>query len=298
MNTVASRFVVVAVDGSPDGRRAIHYGVLEALRRGVGLRLVHVREQTVPTAVMLATLPAETLDEIAAGVVKDAEQEARRSGWTEPELDVVLADGPRRQAILEHADDAVILVVGRRSSTVDHLLTGSTTSSLVAHSDVPVISVPESWSPEEQQRGLVVAGVDYCGCEEAHDVVAVALEEALSRKARLELVHAWRPTGAYDALIGSRVLEEEWSVVTRRQLDEQVRGDGRSSTVRWSVSARYERPAIALQQASRQADLVVVGRHGHASRVHRFVGSTTRAVLRSSSCPVLVVPAEMHATRQ
>ena len=252
--------VVVAVDGSPDSDRAVRFAVGEAQRRGHGLRLVHVESQSSMWAPIPSAWPTVTFREVAGAVVKTAAYEARMFGWSGSEIDLVIAHGPRRPAILEHTADASCLVIGRRSSTVDHVLTGSTTSSLAAHADVPVISVPKSWDPDVRY-GLVVTGVDVCRCDEGRDVVSAAFAEAAARGSRLELTHAWRPDGVYDVAIGAN-----------------------------------ERPALALHDISEHADLLVVGRHGHDSRAHRSLGSTARAVLRSSRCPVMVVPTAPHVT--
>jgi nucleotide-binding universal stress UspA family protein len=40
----------------------------------------------------------------------------------------------------------------------------------------------------------------------------------------------------------------------------------------------------------RQADIIVVGMHGHGFMVHALSGSTTERVLHHAPCPVLVVP--------
>jgi nucleotide-binding universal stress UspA family protein len=287
--------VVVAVDGSSDSDRAVRFAVGEAQRRGHGLRLVHVESETSTWAPMPPAWPTVTFHEVAAAVVRTAAEEARLFGWSGSEIDRVISHGPRREAILAHAADASCLVVGRRSSMVDHLLTGSTTSSLAAHADVPAISVPRSWDPDVRY-GLVVAGVDVCTCDQGREVVSAAFAEAAVRGSRLKLTHAWRPDGVYDVAIGARVLETPWADTVRQKLFDMVRAMPVSETVPWSVSARYERPALALHEASEHADLLVVGRHGHDSRVHRSVGSTARAVLRSSHCPVMVVPTVPHDT--
>ena len=40
----------------------------------------------------------------------------------------------------------------------------------------------------------------------------------------------------------------------------------------------------------RQADIIVVGMHGHGFMAHALSGSTSERVLHHAPCPVLVVP--------
>ncbi|MFE2752302.1 universal stress protein [Actinosynnema sp. NPDC059335] len=46
----------------------------------------------------------------------------------------------------------------------------------------------------------------------------------------------------------------------------------------------------ALSRASRQADLLVVGTHGHTRLSEVFLGSVAADCLRHATCPVVVVP--------
>jgi nucleotide-binding universal stress UspA family protein len=49
-----------------------------------------------------------------------------------------------------------------------------------------------------------------------------------------------------------------------------------------------------LDQAhEHQADLIVMGSHGHGSLYEFLVGSVTSGVLRGAKCPVLVIPAKL-----
>jgi len=280
--------VVVAVDGSPDGTRALQYGVEEAHRHGTGLRIVHVQPQTLVMSPMLPLVPGDSLHDIAAHILKQAEQQARDFGWTGPDLDPVLANGGRYLELVEHARDATCLVVGRRSSTVRHLLTGSTSSALAGEAPVPVICVPETWNPDSGMGGRVVVGVERP--EHLHPLLAVAFEEARCRLGRVHLLHAWRPRLQYDAVIGDRVLKQDWVHQTQELLTGLVHDDQPGSDVEWTVEARYTDPAHALHEAGETSDLLVLGRHGYDSGIHRELGSTVRALLRTSTCPVLVVP--------
>jgi nucleotide-binding universal stress UspA family protein len=45
-----------------------------------------------------------------------------------------------------------------------------------------------------------------------------------------------------------------------------------------------------MHAAAVNADLLVLGRHGHTARLGLLVGSTTRTLLRTATCPVVVVP--------
>jgi nucleotide-binding universal stress UspA family protein len=49
-------------------------------------------------------------------------------------------------------------------------------------------------------------------------------------------------------------------------------------------------PAVALVQASRRADLLVIGAKGHNRIADVFPGSVTAHCVRNSACPVVVIP--------
>jgi len=282
--------VVAAIDGTVDSDHALRYAVGEAHRRAAGLRLVHVQPQTVLMAPMLPAVPAATLHEVAAAVVKDAEEAAHAYGWTGPGLEVVIADGPRTPAILDHARDAACIVVGRRHSAAGHLFTGSTSSSLAAHADIPVLCVPSGDGEERATR--VVVGVD--SYETLDELLVAGFDEARSRGIPLEVMHAWRPALVYDAAIGGRVLEHDWADTVRDGLTRRIHRIHSHPDVEWCVTAHYEAPATALHEASEKAALLVLGRHGHEGWSARHLGATVRALLRAAECPVLIVPVARH----
>jgi nucleotide-binding universal stress UspA family protein len=283
----ARQLVMVGVDGSEDGVRALRYAVQEAGRLRAALRLVHVQQGIVVMAPMTPLIPDQSLHEIAAEILKRAEQQARQFGYEGPELEAVLAPGPRHHALLKHSRDASYVVAGRRSSPLQHLVGGSTTSSLAAHASVPVISVPETWQPGPPVR-VVVAGVDQS--HYSAGVLRAAWAQAQARGALLRVVHAWRPLQGYDAAIGDRVLASDWTRTTRSTLTDWVTGVVPDGGVEWSVQPQYERAAVALHEAALFADLLVLGRHGHGAPHGLGLGSTVRTMLRTSPCPVMVVP--------
>ena len=63
-------------------------------------------------------------------------------------------------------------------------------------------------------------------------------------------------------------------------------------TVPVEVEVRHQWPADVLVDDSRNASLVVIGRRGARGWIPEHLGSLARAVLRSSLCPVMVVPVD------
>jgi nucleotide-binding universal stress UspA family protein len=51
------------------------------------------------------------------------------------------------------------------------------------------------------------------------------------------------------------------------------------------------RPGAALAAAAADADLLVIGSHGHSRSVHQLLGSVAEACIRTATCPVVVIPA-------
>jgi len=51
------------------------------------------------------------------------------------------------------------------------------------------------------------------------------------------------------------------------------------------------REKIIKEQERFEADLIVMGSHGHGAIYHLVAGSVTQGVLHDAKCPVLVVPA-------
>jgi nucleotide-binding universal stress UspA family protein len=278
--------VVVAVDGTPDGRRALRFAVDLAAGCGSPLRLVHVRHDSVMLIPSTPLLPEAVLDEIGSRVLDEALADAGAMGWRGPAPETVLERAPRVSAIVSHSGDARCVVLGRRSSPVQHLA-GSTTNGVAAHSLAPVVCVPASWGPDVRFRRISV-GVDCT--EQSEALVEEAATWAASLQADVVVMHAWRPFAQYDAAISGRAFEERWKAETRPFVDRLVApARSKHPDVHIDVELRYERPVVALHELSQVSDLLVVGRHGRHLRLTPRLGTTARTVLRSTECPALVV---------
>ena len=281
--------LVIGIDGSEDGRRALRYGLALAEREDLSVRLVHVPpHQTDMYAPMMPYLPETTSRTIGEGLLAEAEEEAGEVGFDLSRTTTALAEGSRTPALLAHTDDARYVVLGTRSGA-HHLFTGSTSLSVAAQSPVPVHCVPRTWTTDHAVTGRIVVGLD--GSPADVDVLTEAFLEAAARHATLRLVHAWRPVSPYDAAIVGRTVEGEWEQSARDALTKQVAEvAGRHPDVGWELELDFERVTVAVHKAAKDADLLVLGRHGHLVPPSRVVGSNTRTLLRTATCPVVVVP--------
>jgi nucleotide-binding universal stress UspA family protein len=280
--------IVVGTDGGPDSTRAIAYAVAEARRQRQGLRLVHVVPEAVPMSAMLPLYGVDSLRTVGAQILAAAADTVHELAGDDVELDSVLAHGPRVPALLAHTADASLVVLGRRSSTLARIRTGSTTSAAASRADCPVVAVPEEWTTAPE-RGHVVAAVD--GTAANIDVLHFAFAAAQQRKGDVVVVHAWRPLPPYDVALDSSGAVEAWRSQTEPMIWALVAGlraDFPEVEVR--VDLVFDSVADALVAAGRDADLLVMGRRGEGAHFGTALGSKARAVLRAGVCPVEIIP--------
>ncbi|MER8047734.1 universal stress protein [Streptomyces sp. NPDC094032] len=131
----------------------------------------------------------------------------------------------------------------------------------------------------------IVAGVD--GSPESLAAADWAAREALSRGLPLRLVHAWRwepldlpllqdPTTQQQAAQG--VLREAEAAVAERHPELPLTGRIIGDT-----------PVAALLDASREAELLVLGSRGHGAIAGYLLGSYGQQVIAAARCPVVAV---------
>lgn len=289
MTITAGAPVVVGVDGSAAALDAVRVAVREAEYRQRPLRVVHAFIWPL-TGAPLTPVPGAP---VTAGLRNQAEQyvteAVEQASKIAPDLRItgVVVDGAPTPVLVEEARGAVLTVLGHRGlGGFAGLLLGSVTVQVAARAQSPVMVV----RGEARADGPVVVGVD--GSELSTKAVAFAFEEADRRDASLVAVHAWlfpTPVGPGDILplvydLDAAEGEEE------RTLAESIAGFAdrypqvpvRHRVVRGS-------PGRVLVEASKRAQLVVVGAHGRGAFGGLLLGSVSHAVLHHGHSPLVIV---------
>ncbi|MFH9011690.1 universal stress protein [Streptomyces sp. NPDC017943] len=288
--------VLACVDGSECAAAAAAWAAGEARLRGVALRLLHVSPRLPGAAVPVSA--ADRLREIGTRLVRRTAEDLT-TRCPEPDVDGVQTDGDPAEAVLDDAArGAGLLVAGTRGTGgFPDLVVGSTALRLAAAAPCPVVLVPPrpgafSGGPVAG-RGAppVVLGFD------AHRPVGAAADFAFStaelRASRLRVVQAWVLPAESVSPRSFVVTEEDRATWEDREvldLSDALRPwQEKYPQVRATLDLRLLHPAQALLNASRDADLLVVGRSAEAQPAGRL-GPVAHAVLHHVRRPVAVVP--------
>jgi nucleotide-binding universal stress UspA family protein len=202
--------------------------------------------------------------------------------------------GPAAKALAEACRGAESLVVGSRGrGGFAGLLLGSVSLRVLADACCPVIVVPgQDHGLDRPARNRVVAAVDVD--EPGEDVFEFAFNEASRRGAELTVQHVcdepWIETysGASDVAAQVKAAQEDCAL----RLDSQVRSwHAKFPDVRVTQRVGAGPAASALVDASRAADLIVLGGRRHGDGRHGMkLGPVATTVLQHAECPVAVVP--------
>lgn len=147
--------------------------------------------------------------------------------------------------------------------------------------------------------GTIVVGVD--GSPASNAALRFGAEEAQLRDWKLVAVHAWLyiPPGplAEPGLVPLPSVDVAGTAQALRGAAEAELEDAIAEVFPEEPPVEIERrlvegdPAEALENESRQADLVVVGSRGRSAIAAALLGSVTRHVVDHATCPVVVVKA-------
>ena len=283
--------IVVGVDGSEASLRAVDWAADEATLRGAPLRLVYASLWERYEGTSIAEDLAKPDEQVMAEDIVD--NAARRARRRHPELDVsveVLAEEPE-YALVRESRSASVLVTGTRGrSGLAEALLGSVSLVVAGHAQCPMIVVRGNHDNQARTgtHGRVVVGVGEKPAGSA--AVRFAFDEARRRGVPVEAVRAWRwpahETTDHPLMSGEPARLHEQQAVEALEAalqDAPADVDARRRTVEGPTRR-------VLVDASREADLLVVGAKRRPGHYGLQLGRVAHGVLHHSACPVVIVP--------
>jgi nucleotide-binding universal stress UspA family protein len=272
---------IVGVDGSDEAVDALRWATHHASPRHVEVTAVSAFHVPAIMSMMVAKR-GFGVDELGlqATAGHDLDTAIERVGGN---VTALVVEGQASHVLVDTANEADLLVVGQRGSgdLRSHRL-GSVSRYCATHAQVPVVVVPAPWSPGPNDR--IVVGFD--GSENAAAAVRWALEFA-SPSASITVVSAvevapWLGEALTRERFPDEVAEQEQQMAAAvDELDPERR------TTR---SVVLDAPRVALSDAAKGADLVVVGARGRGVIAAGFLGSVSTWLLQDAAAPVVIVP--------
>jgi nucleotide-binding universal stress UspA family protein len=133
-------------------------------------------------------------------------------------------------------------------------------------------------------KGRIVVGVD--GSDASRDAIRWAYRQSQLTGCALEVIACWYVPDQYAELV---VDENDWNARAESRLDDALAALEDRDDVQITRTVTRGHPAKVLTDASKDAELLVVGSRGHGGFVGMLLGSVSTHVSAHAHCPVVVV---------
>ncbi|PBC40065.1 universal stress protein [Rhodococcus sp. ACS1] len=290
----ARRPIVVGTDGSSSSLQAVAWAAQAAALRRCPLSVIATTFVAGAYGVPIGMPTSFFEDEERNGknrLAAAAEAATRAVPGYSLDIHTTLCTGTPAGELLERSNTAAMIVVGSsRRGIVERGFLGSVSSAVAAHARCPVAvvrSIPDT--DVTQLEGSVVVGVD--GSAHSEPAISMAFEEAALRQCELVAVHAWSDIDLPVHFEGGSV--SGWKQIVTQEtalLSESLAGRAEDfPDVKVRTMVVMDRPVRNLREQADNARLLVVGSRGRGGFTSMLLGSTSRALMHSVRCPLLIV---------
>jgi len=289
------RDIVVGIDDSVAARHALDWAMAEAESSGHQLRVVHAWSPAVWSGMpgLGYSMPPVDLDveRLAHAFLEEqvAKAVAAQPADAVPVLQQDLVRGDAGRVLRDAAKTADLVVVGGRGyGPVKSAFLGSATNYVLHHATCPVMVVPESATPPDRVRRVVV-GVD--GSPSSRAALRWGFDAARRHACPLVAFHACAPVAppGRGPLAGVLDVPTLLTDAKRGVEDELTLALHDREGVVITVDATHGNPAWELIDHTGTEDLLVLGSRGRGGFASLVLGSVATQVAHHAHGPVVVV---------
>ena len=286
--------ILVPMDFSPAGERALAHAAAIAARTGAELHVLHVQELHRDMYGWAAIPDIEAVEKIIADQSRqDLDQAVAKI--KPPVVHEIIRDIRAADAIVRYAEvreiDLIVMGTHARKGVV-RMFMGSVATAVVRDARVSVLIVgPEHILPTDLFR-RILAPVDFS--ESAKAAVRQASAIAGQHDAELIVLHVVEPRilMPYDGMGGTLEQPREKAAAALGQWLDKASLPKPPAEVLVTLGPPDEQ--IVSHAREHTVDLIVMGTVGLSGMGRLLLGSTTERVLRNAPCAVLAQRGEVH----
>lgn len=280
--------VVVGVDGSDDGLRAVKYGAGIAVLTGADLLLANAVDDTLMAGAWGVVYDPEVLHEAGTTANEAAVQVALAEGLPEDRIRTEVIMGTPGGVLTRLSEVASLVVLGRRAASgLERMFVGSTSVAVVTNAQCPVVVISAAANPDEV-GGKKRIGVGVNTNPGSRETLEAGFQQARLHTSKLEIVHVIQPPVGF---FGPKL--------SPAQLEEQIRfAEGGLHAVADPLAEEYpdvefevvvvaDSPINELVSRSAEYDLLVLGISDSAIPGVQ-IGGLMRGLLAHAMCPLYV----------
>lgn len=283
--------ILVGIDGSERGEKALRWAAHLANREGASLALLAVID---PASDRMAKSDSKLLREAVDHVLGEA-QKLVNDAYPELRVEASYVKDDIVEALVNAAENHDMIVMGSHHgrASVAEKVWGAKGLRVSVSASVPTVVVPVDWDPGKEARGIVVGVGPYDAVGDGAVALGVHLAESLDQP--LKLVSAWGiPTllsksaefmGGGLAPVGEQFQRNlDVRVASINESNPEVKVEGHS--------INGPSPTQVLMEQAKDCRVLVLGTHARSAVSRALFGSTTCGVLNHLTVPTVVVPAE------
>jgi nucleotide-binding universal stress UspA family protein len=188
------------------------------------------------------------------------------------------------QQVAQEENGQLIVVGPSHRSRSGRVRPGSVGEQLLSGARVPIAIAPRGYAEEDHSLGRIAAAFD--GSPESRLALDWAGHLAATNSARLRVISVHAPI----AVAGLGFAAQSVDPIRRADLERDQAAAIAALGGPVDGTVPDGKPAGVLAEASREADLLVMGSRGYGPVLAVLLGSVSHYVVRRAGCPVVIHP--------